>query len=208
MRKPQQLLNFCVLLIVFITFKRVEAAEPSNTWIHAWISALDLSKKRTDYREAIEAYTAAIQVLDEKQLSKRLFLFNERGKLYLKLLDYHRAINDFSYVIENKETSQDEILDALWGRGQAYLAIGKRDEFDRDRLQMDKIEPFATLLEENHEFIILKLGHHSRRDTQNRDRFVKGLLMQGKIKQSNDVVFTESGIAIVKKAENQYRGVK
>jgi tetratricopeptide (TPR) repeat protein len=167
--------------------------------IHCWLAGVELSKNRNNYPEAFKAYTAAIQAQETLCVPYSLYLYNERGNLALKMQAFDQAIQDFSVVLSHKEVAQEEMMDALWGRGQAYLASGKMQEFERDRKRLDEIEPFVIPLEETQDFIILKLGSHVLRESQSQQRFVKVLLMQRKIKSKQDVIITPSGLAIVKK---------
>lgn len=177
----------------------IYADQSSNDWIRCWITAIELSQKSSQSLEAVEAYTAAIKKQNPELVSKHLYLYIERAKVFLKTKQFENAIKDFSFVLNQPTASREEILDALWGRGQSYLAIGNNQEFEKDRKHLDEIEPFITLLEENSNYLILKLGSHVWRDTQSQERLVKVLLMQKKIKSQNDVLFTPSGIAIAHK---------
>lgn len=179
------------------------ARQSSNDWILCWMTAVELSKNPQEYSEAIEAYTAAIKSQDPNFVSKHLYLYNERAQLYLKTKDFNNAVKDFSFVLNQSEASKEEILDALWGRGQSYLASGKQQEFESDRKRLNELEPFTILLEENSNYILFKLGNHVCRDPQSHERLVKVLLMQKKIKFQQDVMFTPSGIAIVRKASSK-----
>lgn len=199
----KEIMNRFFFLSLTLTVLLVSTVYPnpsSNDWIQCWMTAVELSKNSKKHLEAIEAYTAAIKAQDPNSISKHLFLYNERAKLHLKTKNFENAIKDFSIVLNQTDASDEEILDALWGRGQSYLASGKHQEFESDRKRLDALEPFTKLIEENQDYIILKLGSHVWRDTQSHERFVKVLLMQKKIKSQQDVMFTPSGIAIVKKS--------
>ncbi len=64
----------------------------------------------------------------------------ERGTLFLKLREYERAIDDFSYVLLNPSESpslnEDLIGKALWGRMWSYAILGLREEFSEDLMSL------------------------------------------------------------------------
>lgn len=192
--KKNKLLVTCLIL----WFGSVFAASSPNEWVACWISAIELSKNRNDYPDSEKAYSAAIAAQNQTQVP-HLYLYNERAKLLLKMKKYEQAIADFSFVINHKEASKEDLLDALWGRGQTYLALGKTEEFEGDRKRLETLEPFVTTLEENRDYLILKLGNHVSREAQSQERLIRVLLMRKKIQSKNDVTFTPSGLAIVKK---------
>lgn len=190
-----------ILFVVLCCSPLVDAASSSTYWVNCWMTGVELSKNRHEYPEAIKAYTAAIKNQPSDQISQHLYLYNERGRLYLKMDEHQKAIQDFSFVLDHPNVNKEEMLDALWGRGQAYLASGKAQEFETDRKRLDEIEPFVRPLEDNQDYLILKMGNHVARDPQSQERFVKVLLIQKKIKSKQDVTFTPSGLAIVRKAQ-------
>jgi tetratricopeptide (TPR) repeat protein len=193
--------NFFFSLSVALWLGSAAWAAASQDWIQCWMTGVELSKNQNDYPEALKAYTAAIKA-DPSQISNHLYLYNERGKLCLKMQEFNQAIQDFSFVLGHNGANREEMLDALWGRGQAYLAMGKTEEFEKDRKQLDALEPFVTTLEDNPDYLIVKMGSHVWRDPQSRERFVKILLTQKKIRTKQDVTFTPSGLAIIKKAKS------
>lgn len=191
---------FILLLSVYLELAQ---ASSSQDWIECWMTGVDLSKNHKQYSEALKAYTAAIKAQDSSQNLIYLYLYNERGQLCLKMKEFNQAIQDFSFVLNHSEANKEEIIDALWGRGQAYLALNKIEEFEKDRKQLDTLEPFLTTVEEYPDYLILKLGDHVWRDPQSQERLIKVMLMQKKIKTKQDVILTPSGLAIVKKAKSR-----
>ena len=190
--------GFLFLSLLLWVQSPIEAASSSIYWIDCWRSGIEFSKKRNEYPEALKAYTAAINNQESSQVS-HFFLYLERGKLCLKMQEWEQAIQDFSFILSQQKASREEVMDALWGRGQAYLARGRKGEFEADRKRLEELEPFITPLEDNEGYLILKMGSHVARDMESQERLVNVLIMQKKIKSKQDLTFTPSGLVIVKK---------
>lgn len=167
--------------------------------LESWISAIESSKDHQSYPKAIEYYTSAIQSLDLNQPVVLLNLTHERGNVYLKMLDFNNAIQDFSFILNHPQVSREQKIEALWGRNKAYLAIGKIREFQEDCNQLDKLESSVTMIEDNKNYAIVKLAPYMIQDAKGQERFINLLMMRKEIKSQNDVTFTPSGLVVIKK---------
>lgn len=192
---------FFPLSLALLIGPSIYGAYTSSHWIDCWRSAVELSKNRNDYSEALNAYTAAIKAQENSEAGEHLYLYIERAKLCLKMKEWNRAIQDFSLILHDKNSTQEEIIDALWGRGQAYLASGKTEAFESDRKRLEALEPFVKSLDDSQEYQILKMGNHVSREPHSQERLLNVLIKQKKIKNKEDVTFTPSGLVIVRKAK-------
>jgi len=101
-----------------------------------------------EHKEAIEDFSSAINyasgVLKDK-LKKDVFILNLRGKEYLGLKEYGKAIEDFSetlrlgdngYTVINKfsefKRSKSGYVDTFLIRGKAYYLAGEKDKAKTD----------------------------------------------------------------------------
>lgn len=175
--------------------------QSSNGWLESWVSAIELSKDRHNYPQAIENYTSAIQTLNPNQAVVLLNLANERGHLYLKMLDSNNAIKDFSFVLNHPQVNREQKVDALWGRGKANLLAGKIREFQEDCSQLEQLEASVTSIEDNKDYAIYKLAPHMLREAKSQENFINLLMMREEIKSEKEVTFTPFGLVIIKKAK-------
>lgn len=196
-------MRFSFLAMCLITKLLLNAKEPSasDDWVGYWINGIEYTKDQQSYPKAVETYTTAIQALTPNQVAVQLNLVNERGDIYFKMLDFNNAIKDFSLVLNHPQVSQEQKIEALWGRSKAYLASGKVKEFEQDSHQLEQLQSSITPLAETEEYTILKVDPYALRDTISKERFIKLLLMRKEIKSEKDVTFTPSGLVIVKKVK-------
>jgi tetratricopeptide (TPR) repeat protein len=106
-----------------------------------------------EHKEAIEDFSSAINYASDKlkeELKTDVMIFNLRGKEYLELEDYGKAIDDFSeslrlmeHIFEPKENdkaeedfsksqSLDRYADTLLLRGKAFYLAGEKDKANPD----------------------------------------------------------------------------
>lgn len=102
--------------------------------------------QRFDYASALALYTAAI-----KQSPEEVDLLVYRGSLYLRLVHYNLALEDF-----NKALAMDSVhYQAYLSRAKLYLAIRERDAALADFAQAIALEPENSLgYEERGNFLI------------------------------------------------------
>ncbi|MBA3722037.1 MAG: hypothetical protein H0W88_06520 [Parachlamydiaceae bacterium] len=171
-----------------------------EAWITHWINAMEIAKPPLQSPIAIQEYTNAINALEPKQIPTHLFLFNERGNIFIKIKDYPRAISDFTFVINQGSATKSEVTEALWGRMQALLACGKAKEFAADCQILKQHEVYIIPHEESEKYFVFEMGPRMQKDKRVQDTFVKTLLRRNSIKMEKDVVFSPSGVGMVKKA--------
>lgn len=175
-----------------------EPLPTADLWIEAWWDGIRYSQNYADHRKGIAAYTTAIDLLGEKGSSDHLYLYNERGNLHLKTLNFAAAMKDFSTVIDAKCASPDEYKKALWGRSQAYLALGKIAEFEKECQILDAIAPFMLIEETGEKYSVVKIDEFMTRDPKSIERISKVLIMQKKIGHEDDALLSPSSRVLIK----------
>ena len=195
-------MNALILAILLTTgFFLNGQEESSDAWVGHWINGVELTKDQRNYPKAIENYTVAIQALSPNQIVVWLNLINERGNVYFKMQDFSHAIKDFSFVLNHPQANQAQIIEALWGRSEAYLGSGKVKEFEEDSNRLELLQFLFDPILETKDYIILKVSPSLLQDTKKEERVVKLLLIRKEIKSEKDVTFTPSGLVIIKKAK-------
>lgn len=198
MQKRLFFLGYCYCLLVALQMNAQE--EPIDAWLGHWINGVEYAKDPETYPKAIETYSTAIQGLSPNQINVLLNLVNEKGNIFIKMQDYKSAINDFSFVLNHPQASQEQKIEALWGRSKAYLASGKIDDYEKDYQRLQRLESYATPLEETKNYAILKMSPYFFNDPKSEERFIQMLIKNKKIKNKKDVTFTPSGVVIIQKA--------
>jgi len=96
-----------------------------------------------DHKEAIEDFSSAINnasdVLKDK-LKTDVLILNLRGKEYLELKEYSKAIEDFTETLRLRDNdlnpeskhSKPDYVDTLLMRGKAYYLTGEKDKAKTD----------------------------------------------------------------------------
>lgn len=189
-----------ILAVSLMTGPVLSGEEISEEWVGHWINGVEFSKDQNNYPKAIDTYNTAIQKLAPDQAAMQLNLAIERGYVFYQMLDYPSAIKDFSFVINHSKVSEEQKIEALWGRSKAYLASGKIHEFEKDSHELDGLQFFFHPIAETKEYAILKVNPSLMKDAKAEERFVKILLLRKEIKSDKDVTFTPSGLIIVKKS--------
>ena len=187
-------LSICLMTNCFL----IAHDQSDNSWLEDWISAIELSKDNNTHSKAIEKYTLAIKAVNPNQVVVLLDLMNERGSIYLKMLEFKKAVEDFTFVINHPQANLEQKIEALSKRSHAYLVEGKIKEFYENRDQLEQLQPFETLIEDNKDYAIFK--HAARmQNAKNQELFVIMKLELKEIDSEKDVIFTPSGLTIVKK---------
>lgn len=128
-----------------------------------------------------------------------LNLTNEKGNLYLKMLDFRNALKDFSFVLNHPHVNGEQKIEALWNRSKAYLATGKIRDFQHDCNQSEQLEASVISIEDNKDYAIFKIASYMLRDPSTQDKFITLLKIRREIQSEKDVTFTPSGLVIVRK---------
>ncbi len=174
----------------------------ANDWQQHWFNGA-IAFRNHDFGKAIEEYTLAINSKENPPQSE---LYLDRANAYLKSgffnpEDYKKAIKDLSIIIDSKDVSPSNKSDALWLRAQAYLLAGMRKEFMEDTELSSKTEPYFTQLREDENYASFKLGRLLCCNEKVRKSFIQTLIMQQIVNSENDVIFSSSGVGIVKKVK-------
>jgi tetratricopeptide (TPR) repeat protein len=194
------MLPYFIICMIFLA--NTTYANQEENWMSHWFQGAQFAKSH-DFKKSIEEYTKAIDSLDKNNISNHLYLYNERGNAYFNFFDFEHAIQDFDFVFNNQLATQEVKADALWGRSRAYLSLGKPRKFEEDINALEKIEPIYTLShEEGKEYVVFKLAPRFRMNKDIENSFIKTLLMRHSINSEKDIVFTESGIGILKKSNS------
>lgn len=96
------------------------------TKINELINQGNEAYKKEDYAAAIEAFTAVLELDDEREL-----VFNNRGMAYMNQGSYEKAVADFSSAI--KINDKEDVY--FYNRGLTYLAQEKWSEAEKDFTQ-------------------------------------------------------------------------
>lgn len=179
----------------------------ADNYVENWFLATQYSQNR-EFSKAVEAYTQAINSLNQNQILTHLHLYNERAKAYLYLgfsdkKNYEKALQDYSLVINHLASSQIDKTTALLGRGQIYLLLGRCQDFVNDINTAEKMEPiFTDSYEEKEDYVIFKMSNRLRYDKTLENAFTKMLVVKHAVDSEKDIVFTDSGIGIIKKSKS------
>lgn len=172
-----------------------------ETWIGHWLKATQYAKD-CEFIKSIDEYTMAIDSLPKQNSSHNLHLYLERGNIFFTMQDFERALKDFTFVLQHKEASNDERADALWGHSRVNLAMGNFKNFEIDVKNLEEIEPiFIVNYEECQDYVVFQMAPRFRRDKNMENIFIKTLMTTNSIDSEKDVVFTSSGIGIIKKSK-------
>lgn len=172
----------------------------SESWQGHWFNGATALKKN-NFNQAIEEYTLAINFNEAPKL-----LYLERAQAYMKNAyfkseDYKKAIQDLSVITDSQETSFIDKAYALWLRGQAHLMSGMHQEFVKDCHLLEKIDPFATQIRENKNYASFKVGHLIRVNKKVEETFVRWLINDQIIGSEDEMIFTATGMGILKKTK-------
>lgn len=179
------------------------ANEDQDKWILNWLKGIEFGEQFGTYQKGVEAYTAALEFVPSSEISFKLHLKNERGGLYSELLDYKNAIQDYSFVIEHPDSTTELMFEALWGRGRAYMAEGEDQKLKQDVKRLEDYEKFVTRLYETKDYCILKMNSYMSTNPKCRKTLQNVLLLRKEIASEKDVVFTPSGLTIIKKVKGE-----
>lgn len=200
-----------MLKIIFSLFLASTALSESflqsDEWTNHWFQAVTYAKAN-EFAKAIDEYSKAISTLNKNNIRDHLYLYNERGLTYLSngyfnKADYENALKDFNVVLNSPTATQDEKTNALWGRSRAYLLQGRHKEFCSDIKTLEKIEPtYVIEYEQTDDYLTFKMGNRLRYDKSVEDAFIQMLKIKHFINSDDDVVFTSSGMGIIKKSKS------
>jgi tetratricopeptide (TPR) repeat protein len=87
--------------------------------------------KLVEHKEAVEDFSSALSYASSKlkdRLQTDVLVFTLRGKEYLELKEYGKAIGDFSETLCSKPEDSDTLL----LRGKAYFLAGEKDKAKAD----------------------------------------------------------------------------
>jgi tetratricopeptide (TPR) repeat protein len=194
---------FSILCLMFFP-KFIQASD--GDWMNHCFQAAQYERKG-EFSKTVEEYTKAMEILGSNRIANYLSLYIERGlaytcKGYLEPKNYEKAIEDFNFVINHPQANQENIISALWNRAQVYLLSGKLDHFVKDIKNLEKIDPTIISYEESDEYVIFKMGNRLCRDKQVETSLIRTLMRRDAIHSEADIVFTSSGLGMIKKSKS------
>jgi tetratricopeptide (TPR) repeat protein len=192
------------IAFVFNIFVSQSLLYASNgNYVEHWLSGVQHAQKH-ELVKSIDEYSQAINLLNSDKIFENLNLYLERGNVYLENLEYDNAIRDFTFVINSQNVSENYKADALIGRSKAYLLRGKLADFENDVSIAGKIEPmFAVSAKDYEDYIVFQMSPRLRRTKSMEKVLIQMLKINNYIDSENDVAFSSSGIAIIKKSKSQ-----
>ncbi|MBA2368857.1 MAG: hypothetical protein H0V82_07530 [Candidatus Protochlamydia sp.] len=177
----------------------------AQEWVAHWFEGTHHARKK-DFNQAIDKYSQAIGILEQTEPFTRFHLYNERGETYLNqgLRElYHHAIEDFTVVINSPDSSLSEKADAMWWRSCAYSRLGEHEHCKRDLSELDRIQPiYIVNYVEDEDYVVFKMADRLRNEKKLEGVFINMLLKKRSILSVNDVIFTTSGMGIIKKSKS------
>lgn len=183
-------------------FGSVNGYAEEEVWMRHWFQGAQ-SLSDNNPSKAIEEYTKAIENLDIHAPRNYLNLYIARGTAYLENSKYEDAIKDFNVVINNRLASIEERSNALEGRAQAFFGAGKLQNFVADTNELEKIDPsYAINYEESKNYVVFKMGNRLRSDPNIKKAFLKSLQSKHAIDSEKDVIFTPTGIGLIRKSQS------
>jgi len=197
-----------LFFLFFFTSQQLFATscQKSEDWIEHFVLAQKyVGEKNGDL--ALAEFTKAIELNPDQ-----LFLYLQRGLIYIKKHQYDNALPDLTYVIDYPNAHISLLLPALRGRALCYLKIDGGDAcFPRDmsrtnRFQMDfcrakaldanSLENFSN---ENYDIDV----NISRGDLHNplyREMYVEMQLALGTCTSPDAIKFYDNGVVITKRS--------
>jgi hypothetical protein len=188
--------NICAALLLTTA---IYSVENKDQWVDEWIKGIEFAKDYKTLPKALEAYGSVIEELQQLKLKEiQLNIINERGELYFKACDFIGAVNDFSYIIEHPLRTKQQLYKALWGRSKALLAAGKFEEFEKDVISLDGEDNFFVIMNDTPNYSIVRLNLPAQEEGKN-EKFINFLKIKQEIPLEKEVVFSPSGLVIIKK---------
>jgi tetratricopeptide (TPR) repeat protein len=171
--------------------------EEEQDWQEQWTSAIVLVKKGK-YDEGICKYSQAIQILEEtNQLDEHLYIYNNRAQAYLFADLYEMAAADFNKVKMNpKANATDKIL-AQWGIARSYALLNDEENFHVEFAKIKEIDPHYPKVESTKDYFIFRNFHSDSPCVKK--NFANILVKMDVCESVQDVVFTNSGVCLVKR---------
>lgn len=187
---------YFVFLLNFSTFLFSNESSQKE-WINNLISA-EFYVKSKEYSRAICEYSEAIEKLKVSN-SEKLFLYYERGRVYGLSGKYVEALEDFTFIVDHANVNSSDFVKALWGRSACYSALNDSENFERD-LRLIKESDYYPKVESNKNTIIVRNFDFSRVPINLKKRYMKIMVEIGVCDSEQDIVFTHSGVCIIKKS--------
>jgi hypothetical protein len=91
----------------------------------------------------------------------------------------------------------------MWGRSCAYSRLGQHENCKQDINELDRIQPiYVVSYVEDEDFVIFKMADRLRNEKKLEGVFIRMLVNNRSILSENDVIFTSSGMGIIKKSKS------
>ena len=102
-----------------------------------------------------------------------------------------------------RKVSLNEKADALWWRSCAYSRLGQHENCKQDIKELNRVQPiYVASFVEDEDFVIFKMADRLRNEKNLEGPLCKMLLNKKSIVSENDVIFTSSGMGIIKKSKS------
>ena len=183
--------TFGIICFLFFSSACIQAEDWQAHWFNGAIAY-----NNRDFNKAIEEYSLAIGA--GKMLNQ---IYLDRAKAYFKNgyfnpEAYTKAIEDLSKVLESQDICSLYREEAIWLRAQAYFLAGSRSSFLKES---ERSKDFFSQLQEDKNYAIFKMGELMLLNKELKKAVVNVLLLDKVIDSENDIIFTTSGVGIVKK---------
>lgn len=183
------------LLIVLLTTQVF--AENNDDWLTHYVQAEKAYAQRNGPL-AIEEYTKAIELTPNQ-----LCLYMGRGKTYEKMKRYELALQDFSFIINYPNIHNKDLVPALWARARMYLILHDYDSMHKDYEAVTSIDQNTLETERNEKYLVLRnINSNKISDANFQEKYALEMVNRGYCKSTNDVMFTNNGVAIIELKHN------
>lgn len=188
---------FFILMLTCLLSQSYADSERDDSWSNRWTSGI-MAVQNKQYEEAIAEYTKAIEVLEKEGLIlDHLYLYNSRGQAYLFFDKFEEALKDFKTVAHNQKASATDKILAQWGMTRSYALLGDVENFQKEFAKVKDLDPEYPKVESNEDYIIFRNFHSDSPCVK--DYFAEALVKLEICDYLEDVIFTETGICLIRK---------
>jgi tetratricopeptide (TPR) repeat protein len=178
--------------------KAIEAAMQQASWLSDWMTAKKFVKEK-DFEKGIEHYSNAIKSLEEEESRVLSFgLLNERAAAYMAAGNIEKAIADYTYVIRESQGVTQDVLDAHFGRVDAYVKLGEIDRCEKDMDFLTKHDPNFPKISREGDFLVISNFNHDVMTKKETKAFKKFHLNLNVCESMEDILFLPGKKYIVK----------
>lgn len=170
--------------------------QEQTQWAERWVEGLGHYQKK-EFNQAVEKYTSALNSVDIIDIHP--YIRYDRARAYHFSGQQKKAIEDFTYVIGHSKPTSRRFQAALVGRSVAYAMSGdmEKSKADSDRVEKVLSGPFAST--DNSGYRIMDIGPAIGLDDLAKKAYINSLIFTGLCESEKDVIFSPSGVVLVKR---------